>query len=81
MLKAVYDTNNNGIVDKAEALSDGVSILTFLEVYTHISDTKTLEGPGNPNGAVTGAVGQTYRDSVSGFFYKNDDGGTVWSVI
>lgn len=81
MLKAVYDTNDNGIVDRAEALSDGVLSITFMELYNYISDTKVLEGPGNPNGVVTGAVGQTYRDTVSGFFYKNDDGSTVWSVI
>lgn len=38
MLKSVYDTDNNGIVDAAEALDDGVDYVSAGEVSTHIGD-------------------------------------------
>jgi len=38
MFKSVYDTDNNGIVDGAEALDDGVTYVSAGEVRTHIAD-------------------------------------------
>jgi hypothetical protein len=38
MFKSVYDTDNNGIVDGAEALDDGVAYVSAGEVTTHIGD-------------------------------------------
>lgn len=45
MTKAIYDTNADGIVDKAEALDDGAgNTVTALAVATHIADVL-----GNPH--------------------------------
>lgn len=38
IFKSVYDTDNNGIVDGAEALDDGVTYVSAGEVRTHIGD-------------------------------------------
>jgi len=42
-----------------------------------------LEGPGNPNGVVTGIYGQSYRDTATDALYKctSNPSGTVWLVI
>ena len=39
-----------------------------------------LSGSGNPNGGVTGSLGQLYYDSSNQVWYRNDDGVTTWSV-
>lgn len=36
MLKSVYDTDYDGIVDKAESLDNGDINITALEVYNHV---------------------------------------------
>jgi len=38
MLKSVYDTDDNGLVDAAEALDDGVDYVSAGDVRTHIDD-------------------------------------------
>lgn len=55
MTKAVYDTDNDGLVDKAEQLegpTPGSNIKTALQVKTHIDDTTT-----NPHGMTGANVG------------------------
>jgi len=54
MTKAVYDTNDNNIVDKAEELDDGTNTATAADVSSHLSNTsnphnvtKTQVGLGN----------------------------------
>lgn len=43
----------------------------------------SLTGVVNPNGVVTGAFGQTYRDTSDGLWYKCDSNpsGAVWSIV
>lgn len=41
MLKSVYDTDNDDIVDKAETLNDGANNVTALETRTHLDDLET----------------------------------------
>ena len=38
MYKAVYDTDDNGIVDKSEALDDGEGVKTYSDISTEIDD-------------------------------------------
>lgn len=72
MLKGTYDTDDNGIVDKSEALNDGSSgggnNVSASEARTHIDDTdnphgvdKSDVGLGNvPNLDTTDAVNKTH---------------------
>jgi hypothetical protein len=78
MFKSTYDTNNNGIVDKAESVDDGVNSTSAAHIkdsYTHISDvtnphniTKTQVGLSNvPNTDFTSDVNAntTHRNSTT----------------
>ena len=41
MFKSIYDTNNNGIVDKAESIDDGNGhVKTAEEIYDHINNVE-----------------------------------------
>lgn len=39
-----------------------------------------LSGAGSPQGSVAGSLGQRYRDTVTGNFWTNIDGGTGWAA-
>jgi len=57
MAKATYDTDNDGIVDKAEAVDDGVNSKTAAQIKTHIDSTS------NPH-AVTAAQAGAIADAA-----------------
>jgi hypothetical protein len=44
-------------------------------------ESTLLTGEGNPNGSISGSLGQTYLDTLSYIFYRNVTGSTVWTVI
>ena len=46
MLKATYDANNNGIVDRAEALTDGINTIPAEAVMNKADKANTLSGYG-----------------------------------
>lgn len=83
MLKSVYDTDNDGIVDYAEGLNDGASIvISAAEVQEVIDRTTVLTGVVNPNGVVTGKLGQLYKDIALNIFYRCvSDGTQIWTVV
>jgi len=41
----------------------------------------TLTGSGNPNGSVSGVLGQHYWDTANFIMYANEDGATAWRVV
>lgn len=51
MLKAVYDTDNDGRVDKAESVDDGTNVKSAAQVAGHIDDTA------NPHATSAAQVG------------------------
>ena len=42
MFKATYDTDNDGIVDAAESLNNGVDSVTTADVYDHVQSGETV---------------------------------------
>jgi hypothetical protein len=44
-------------------------------------ESTLLTGEGNPNGSISGSLGQTYLDTLSTIFYRNINGSTTWTVI
>ena len=82
MLKSVYDTDNDGIVDAAESVNDGAgNSATALEV---VNQVLILTGAGNPNGITSGSLGQRYWDTINTRWYMNTDNpgpGTTWRVV
>lgn len=53
------------------------------DVRVRYGEDAAIDGIVNPNGIVTGFLGQSYRDTAAGLWYKcdSDPTGTVWSVI
>ena len=48
-----------------------------------LAHVEYLTGTNNPNGVILGELGQTYRATGSGVWYKcvSDPSGTIWVVI
>jgi hypothetical protein len=66
--------------DDSLTLSVGGTV-TIETGLTYTIEGTVLTGAGNPNGVVTGTLGQTYYDSTHGLFYKCSVAGTTWVVI
>ena len=78
----VYDPTGSGRVDNSSNVSDGVNTSTAAEVRDSIDRNAVLTRTGNPNGVVTGYVGQTYKDLTNGKFYKClQDATTNWLLL
>ena len=82
MYKAVYDTNDNGIVNSAESVNDGGGNSASATLV--VQQVVVLKGPGNPNGVTSGTLGVRYWDTINSKWYLNIDNpgpGTVWRRI
>lgn len=82
MYKAVYDTNDNGIVNAAESVNDGLGNVASATLV--VQQVVILQGPGNPNGGTSGTLGTRYWDTINSKWYMNTDNpgpGTAWRLI
>jgi hypothetical protein len=82
MLKSIYDSNDNQIVDKAEALNDGSSgdgnNVTAEEARDHIDDVS------NPHSVTAGQVGAYSETEIDNLFqtvYGTSNGETTTTSI
>ena len=82
MSVSVYDSGGTGRVDNASNTSDGVNISSAAEIRESIDRNLVLTGMGNPNGIITGYIGQTYKDLTNNKFYAcQADASTSWNLI
>jgi hypothetical protein len=58
----------------------GFSSSSIIGALNELKSRDALSGIGNPDGYVTGYLGQAYLDTVSDVIYINIDGATSWAV-
>lgn len=76
MSKATYDTNNNGIVDLAEGVSNGTNTLTYANLANKANKSTTLSGYG-----ITDAYTKTQTDTALNNKLAKPSGGNVGDVL
>lgn len=84
MARSVYDTNDNGIVDKAETLSDGTNIVTAADAKTAVTKAHTQNSDTYTTSSTFGIGGTnrllSFDNTTNKPCYSTDSGGT-WNPI
>jgi hypothetical protein len=67
------------VVTLGGAITQIVDDRAFLQA----DSAPAISGSGNPNGLITGLLGETYRDLTTGIWYRcnSDPKGTAWTVV